>query len=258
MLLLPSKLLPCMKNKIKTNCFLLKKQPYSETSILMQVFSDSLGMISVLAKGLHKSKANQDFLLNILNEYEMVITEASPSGMHVLSELVIINEYPTDLPLETWFSAQAGVELLTKLLVTEEEIPLFYQTLSRYLTYQKSVPVNSIAIFWRFLISIFKHLGVPVNLEKCSCCHEVMERPAGYATDTGQLLCDKCLLTMQTTYILNPEASNLIVLLPIIGNYINDLEISKECIRQLNHFFLHYISLQFHKTIYLKSLEYFK
>jgi DNA repair protein RecO len=247
-----------MKNKIKTNCFLLKKQPYSESSILMQVFSDTLGLISVLAKGMHKQKAHQDFLLNVLNEYEMVITEASPSGMHILTELSLLSEYPTDLPLETWFTAQAGAEFLTKLLIPEGEIPLFYQTLSRYLTYQKGVSVNSIAIFWRFLLSIFTQLGIPIDLTKCSGCHKDLKVQAGYTADSGQLVCDDCFLTLRASYLLDPETSNLLTLLPVIGNYLNDLEISKDSIRQLNHFFMQYVSLQFHKTIYLKSLEFYK
>lgn len=247
-----------MKNKIKTNCFLLKKQPFSESSILMQVFSDKLGLISVLAKGMHKSKAHQDFLLNVLNEYEIVITEASPSGMHVLSELALISEYPTDLPLETWISAQAGAEFLTKLLLPEDEISLFYETFSKYLTYLKDVKINSIAVFWRFLFSIYKHLGIPVNLEKCSSCHKDIQIPAGYASDNGQLVCEDCILAMPTAYLLDPETASILVLIPLIGNYINDLVISKESILSLNHFFLNYVSIQFHKTIYLKSLEYFK
>lgn len=247
-----------MKNKLKTNCYLLKKQPFSESSILMQVFSDKLGMISVLAKGMHRNKHNQSLLLNILNEYEMVITEAQPGAMHILSELSVLNEYPTDLPLETWFTAQAGAEFITKLLIPEEEIPMFYLSLSKYLTYQKGVSINSIAIFWRFLLNCCAHLGIPVNLNVCTQCHKEIDTPAGYSAESGQLICDTCRLAMPTAYIFEPETSNLFRLLPYIGNYLSDLTISKESISQINHFFLQYISLQFHKPIYLKSLEYFR
>jgi DNA repair protein RecO len=223
----------------------------------MQVFSDTEGLISVLAKGIRKSKKHEDILLNILNEYEFVMTNPSQSGIHVLVEMTLLSEYPTDLPLETWFTAQAGAEFVTKLLLPDEEIISFYQALSQYLAYQKNMTTNSITIFWRFLMHTYKLLGVPINLTQCSHCHCEMEKPAGYTTDNGQLVCDNCYLTLQTAYVFDPETANLLMLLPVIGNYINDLEISRESIRSLNHFFMHYVSTQFHKTMYLKSLEFY-
>jgi DNA repair protein RecO len=247
-----------MPGKFKTNCYLLKKQPYSETSILMQVFSDTQGMISVLAKGMRKGKEHNDYLLNVLNEYEFVLSASSPSGIHNLAEMALLEEYPTDLALDTWFAAQAGAEILTKLMLPDEEIPLFYRALKQYLDYLKTVAVNPLAIFWRYLLYLDKLLGVPVNLLSCSSCHQVMGKPAGYSADTGQLLCGKCTTTLHGAFILEPEASNVIALLPIIGNYLNDLFITPETARQINRFLLHYLTSQFHKNINLNSLQFFE
>lgn len=247
-----------MPAKIKTNCYLIKKQPYSESSVLMQVFSDCEGMTSVLAKGLRKSKQHQDFLLNVLNEYEFVLSAASNSGIHVLTEMSLVSEYPTDLPLETWSAAQAGAEILTKLILPEDEIPLFYKALKQYLDYLKSVSANPLAIFWRYLLHLYKLLGIPVNLNQCSICHAEMTKPLGYSADTGQLLCSKCFSAQEEAFLLQPEESNILMLLPVIGNYLNDLTILPENNKRLNHFFLNYISQQFHKNIRLNSLQIFE
>lgn len=246
-----------MSNLIKTNCILIKKQPYTESSILMQVFSDSLGMTSVLAKGIRKSKERKDFLLNVLNEYEFVLSQSSQSGIHVLKEMSLISEYPTDLPLATWFTALAGAEIISKLILPADEIPQFYSGLEQYINYQKNVKTNAIAIFWRFLLHIYKLLGIPVNLSNCSHCHKTIEKPSGYAAETGHLLCIKCLSELPVSFVFTAEAGYILSLLPMIGNYINDLEIEQETINQINHFFLHYISLQFHKNIHLNSLQFF-
>jgi DNA repair protein RecO len=247
-----------MASKTKTSCYLLKKQPYSETSVLMQVFSDTYGQISILAKGLRKGKERRDYLLNVLNEYEFVVTSPSPSGIHILSEMTLIDEYPTDLPLENWFAAQAGAEILTKLILPDDEVPLFYIALKRYLDYQKSVTDNPLAIFWRYLLHLNKLLGIPVDLENCSCCHSKMESPAGYTADCGQLVCHKCLAEMPVANFLETEASNVIKLLPVIGNYLNDLVITPQTAKQVNSFFLHYLSLQFHRSVTLNSLQFFE
>lgn len=247
-----------MPVKIKTNCFLIRKQPYSETSVLMQVFSDCLGMTSVLAKGLRKSKQHQDFLLNVLNEYEFVLSTSSNSSLSVLCEMSIITELPADLPLETWTAAQAGAEILTKIILPDEEIPLFYKALKQYLDYLKTVAVNPIAIFWRYLLHLYKLLGVPVNLNHCSVCHKEMPEPRAYSADTGQLLCHYCFDKEPGVYALEPEESNIIALLPVIGNYLNDLNLTPQNCQKINHFFLYYISQQFHKTIKLNSLQLFE
>jgi DNA repair protein RecO len=247
-----------MPGKIKTRGFLIKKQPYSESSVLMQVFSDSLGMISVLAKGMHRSKQQNAFLLNILNEYEFVISDSPSGNIHTLLEISLLNEFPTDLPLETWICAQAGVEILTSIIIPLEETPAFYQVLRNYLDYQKSVSNNAILIFWRYLLHLYKLLGIALSLDKCSSCHREMGRPAGFSAETGQLLCSKCQPTTVMAYSFNPETSNVIMLLPVIGNYLDDISLVKEDINRLNYFFLHYLSLQFHKKIHLKSLQFYE
>jgi len=247
-----------MPIKVKTNCYLIKKQPYSESSILMQVFSDSLGMTSVLAKGLRKSKQHQDFLLNVLNEYEFVLSVPANPGINVLTEMTLINEYPTDMHLQKWSAAQAGAEILTKIILHEEDIPLCYNALKQYLDYLKRVAINPIAIFWRYLLHLYKLLGVPVNLNQCSACHKEMQKPCGYSPDTGQLVCGNCFPSLSGAFPLEPEESNIIMLIPVIGNYLNDLTISPENCRRINHFFLHYISQQFHKNIQMNSLQIFE
>jgi DNA repair protein RecO len=247
-----------MAGKLRVRCYLLKKQPYSETSVLMQCFSESHGMISVLAKGIRKGKEHSDHLLNVLNEYEFIITQASASGMHTLSELALLEEYPADLPLDNWFAAQAGAEILTKLMIPDDENPLFYKALKQYLTYIRTVTSNPIAIFWRYLLHLLKLLGIPMNPDTCSCCQKVMERAAGFTIDTGLPLCNKCLPAFPVAHNLDAEASNIISLLPVIGNYLEDLAISPETARQINRFFLHYLSVHFHKNFHLNSLEYFE
>jgi DNA repair protein RecO len=246
-----------MPDKIKTCGFLFRKQLYSESSVLMQVFSDSLGMISVLAKGLRKQKQHQDFLLNALNEYEFVLTCSPNSGIHILTEFTLISEYPTDLPMETWFSAQAGAEIISKLILPPEEMPAIYLALKQYLAYQKAVKSNSIAIFWRFLLHLYKLLGVPINLSICSSCHRNIGIPAGYNTENGQLICHGCQALLPVSSRFEPEVASVLQLLPVIGNYLEDLNLRPDTIQQINRFFLNYFSLQFHKPIQLNSLQYF-
>lgn len=221
----------------------------------MQVFSDTLGLISILAKGIRKSKPQSVYLLNILNEYELVVTEPTQSGLHTLTELTLIREYPTDLPLNTWFNVQAGAEILTKLLIPHDEVPQFYLALSQYLDYQKQVQVNSIAIFWRYLLHLYKLMGIPVNLSLCSLCHKELIKPAGYSAQSGRLLCQDCLPISPEANMFTAEAISLISMLPTIGNFIKDLEISKQSEMQINDFLLSYLSLQFNKPIHLKCLQ---
>lgn len=245
-----------MTNKFKTKCLLIRKQPYKEHSALLHVFSDKYGFISVLAKGIYQDNKKTD-LLNILNEYEMILTLPSNAGLHILCELSLISEYRTDLPMPTWFCAQAGLEILSKIIIPVEEIPTYYNSLSSYLQYINGVEKNQIAIFWRFMLHICKLLGVQINLNQCSLCTLKMSAPAGYTADHGCLICNKCLVELPVSFNLSHEAGYILTILPVIGNFLNDLTITSEEIKQINHFFLNYLNQQFHKNITLKSMEYF-
>lgn len=246
-----------MPEALKTRAFMLKKQPYSESSLLLQVFSDQLGMTSILAKGLHKNKQSSATLLAVMNEYDFVLSDASDGKLHILKEFTVLREFPADLPLETWVCAQAGLELISKLIIPKEDAPVFYKALQSYLTYLEGVKINPITITWRFFLHVDKLLGIPVDLNHCSVCHSEMPVPAGFRRSTGHLLCFKCIPTHLDTMQFSPEASEILHLLPVIGNFINDVVLTPGIIKSINHFFLNYLNCQFHNNTELKSLLYF-
>jgi len=220
----------------------------------LTVFSESEGLITILAKGIRKSKKQEYTLLNLLNEYELVFTEPAQGNLPILSELTLLKDFPTDLPLQTWIYAQAAVELITKVLLPAEEITLVYQLLSRYLDYLQRVQTNAVCIFWRFVLHLLNLMGIPINLYRCSACGKPQDGFSAYSPLTGQLLCDECQQKAPTSFSLNQESSHILSLLPQIGNYLEDLVLSDEMVRQLHHFFLYYLSVQFNRDIHLKSL----
>ncbi len=247
-----------MPAKIRTLGFLLRKQPYSESSLLLHAFTDTLGLASILAKGVQKGKKAQGFLLNLLGEYEFMLSSSPNSSLHVLTEFSTVSEYPTDLPLDTWFAAQAGAEVLTRLILPPEEVPAVYGALKHYLEYQKGVRCNAVAIFWRYLLHLYKLLGIPLSLKNCSRCHKDITAPSGYAADTGQPVCSACLKTGPIAVRFDAESVHLLKLLPVIGNYLDDVVIRPEDIRQLNRFLLDFYNRQFHQPLRLKSLQFFE
>ena len=247
-----------MANKIKTAAVLLKKQPYSESSSLIQFFTEKLGLISVLAKGLQRNKKGGAFLLNPLNTYEIVITDVPAGSLHILTEFTPLKEYPTDLPLSVWFAAQAGAEVLTKVLLSPEEAPNFYRSLQQYLDYIKEIKNNPVALFWRFLLHLYKLLGISLELNKCSVCQKEISAPDGYLIDTGRPLCRSCAYELEGVCLFNPETVYLLSVLPRIGNYLNDIVIERDAIIQIDDFLLNFLALQFRKTISLKSLQFFE
>ena len=244
-----------MSGKIKSKGILIRKQPYSESSLLLHVFSDMHGNATYLAKGLRRGKEHRDFLINPLNEYEFITSEATSSGIHIVTDFYLLSEYPTDLAYETWCIAQAGLELLTKIMIPIEEAPVFCNSIRLYLNHLLQINKNPIAIFWRFLLHIYKLLGIEMVLDQCSLCNRKIRFIRGYDAIQGNVLCTECLVNDPVGIGFDPAASELISKLPIIGNYLNDLEIPAEVRSQLNLFFLNYLSRQFHKDIYLKSLS---
>lgn len=246
-----------MPEALKTRAFLLRKQPYSESSLLLHVFSDQLGLASILAKGLHKNRQSGAAMLVVMNEYDLVISDAADGKLHILREFSVLREFSADLPIENWVCAQAGLEIISKLIIPKEDAPLFYSALQRYLLYLEGLKTNPIAIVWRFFLHLYKLLGVPLELDKCSVCHNRLAAPAGYKRSSGQLVCSRCLSLFKDAARFDAETGEILSLLPVIGNYVNDIVLTPDLIRSLNNFFLTYLDCQFHNHTELKSLHYF-
>lgn len=245
-----------MSRDIKTKGIIIKKVNFRETSIILDVLTPEFGVISVMAKGIRKQKSKNTGILEILNELELVLYKNPNSDWYIYRSSQIINAHLFNINLNTTILMQAPVEVIRQIIIPIDDSQSIYELLETYLKYIKTIKQNGIVIFWRFLLKLFRIIGIEFNITNCVECSQKKQFFAYFPQKHG-FICNDCFHPVHNEQVfkVNENAADLISKLNHIGNYINEIIISKPTIKQLNRIFLTHLSEHFHKKIHLKSIE---
>ncbi len=245
-----------MSRDVKTKGIIIKKVNFRETSIILDVLTPEFGVIPIIAKGIRKQKSKNTGLLEILNELELNLYKNPNSEWYTYKSSQIINTHLFSIDLTTSILMQAPVEIIRQIIIPMDDSKAIYELLETYLEYIKTVKKNGIAIFWRFLLKLFKIVGITFNVTHCAECSNRKQFVAYFPQKHG-FICEDCYRPVydEQVFKLNSNVSDLILKLNSIGNYLEDMLIPKTTIKQINKIFLIHLSEQFHKKIHLRSIE---
>ena len=140
----------------------------------------------------------------------------------------------------------------------ENDYCKFYDLLESYLNYLENIDKNHILIFWRFLLRVTKYLGFSLKIDKCQFCQTTNpDKIYGISFKQNGMICKDCIKKKNITrnFKCNKDTIKILLYLKNISNQINNLEISKSTIKEINAVFKNYLSYHLHKRIHLKSLE---
>ena len=79
--------------EIILNGIILRKVPFRETSIILDIFANTLGIIPVMAKGIRKEKSRNAGLTEILNELELVLYKNPSSEWYIYKSASLIKAF---------------------------------------------------------------------------------------------------------------------------------------------------------------------
>ena len=242
----------------KCNAFALRITNYSNTSQIVNFFSDKFGHINAIAKGSRSPKSKYQGLLQPLSNYELVIYKKE-NTLSLLKE-ISLSETSLDLfdSLEKSAVAYASVEIYLQLMFEANDYQKFYNLLEQYLAYLRKVDKNYILIFWRFLLRVTTFLGFSLKLDRCVACQTTNpEKIYGISFDQNGFVCNDCIKKNDLTnnFKCSQTSINILLSLKNISNKIDSIEISKTTLKEINAIFKTYLSYHLHKKIHLRSLE---
>jgi DNA repair protein RecO (recombination protein O) len=245
-----------MSRDVKTNGIIIKKINFRETSVILDVLTPEYGVISIMAKGIRKQKSKNTGMIELLNELELNLYKNPNSDWYIYRSSQIINSHLFSINITTSILMQAPVEIIRQIIIPMDDSQAIYELLETYLEYIKTVKQNGIAIFWRFLLKLFRIIGIAFNITNCIECSKIKQFIAYFPQKHG-FICEDCYHPVNDDQIfkISKNAADLISKLNNIGNYIDEILILKSTIKQLNRIFITHISEHFHKKILLKSIE---
>jgi len=245
-----------MSRDVKTAGIILRKVNFRETSIILNILTPDLGIITVMAKGVRKQKSKSIGLLELLNELDLELYSNPNSEWYIYKSARIKNNHLFNIDHRTSILMQAAVEMIRQIMISIEDSQEIYNLLSTYLDYIKSVNKNGIAILWRFILKLCRILGIEFSLKNCVQCSEYKYFKVYFPQKNG-FICNDCYHPGYYEQVIEIDiaTAELISKLNDIGKYLDEVSITKSTIKQLNRIFLIHLSEHFHKKIHLKSIE---
>jgi DNA repair protein RecO (recombination protein O) len=245
------------RRDFKTSGVVLRKIPFKETSLILEIFTQHLGIISVIAKGARKEKQSQSGLLDILNELELVLHKNPQSKWFILTSTKLIRSWYRDVDFNNGLLLQACIEVFRQLEIQREDNAVLYDLIIKYFQYIHKQRKNGIAIFWRFLLRILNIYGIDIDVNRCVKCNKGNRNFEAFFPQRNGFICSDCYLPVydESTLRISHKTAEIFSSIMFIGNILEDIEITNETIKQLNRIFLLHLSEHFRHEFHLKSLE---
>ncbi|OEE76897.1 DNA repair protein RecO [Vibrio genomosp. F6] len=145
-------------------CFVLNRRPYSETSLILDVFSEEYGRVTLLSKGARSKRSN---LKGALQAFTPLLLKWSGNGsMKTLRQAEPIS---LGLPLSgiNLFSAMYVNELIGRVLRQEEPFPALFHDYLFALT-ELAHNDNPEPALRRFELALLSAMGYGVDFLHCA------------------------------------------------------------------------------------------
>ena len=167
--------------------FILREFPYKETSKILEVFTREYGKISIIAKGIMKSKSSatsRRFAKANFNLYK------SGKDFYGAKDISLINAYSKsnrNFDVILYKSAIADLLLRT---IDQTQIDVVYKLLDNsFLAFENSRE-NQLNIFLAFLLKYISFSGFKPNLSTCGVCgRQIRNEDLYFSNSQASLIC---------------------------------------------------------------------
>lgn len=169
--------------------FLLRKIPYSESSLILKAYTREHGVVSFMAKGAKKQNSRLHGLLEPALHLQFLFPAQSRGEMRILSDVALLRDFPgvrDDIVKQSL--AQAYGEVLLKYMPDEARAPDFHDLLLRATQSLEAAPANRRALevlFALYLLDFCRLSGFQPQFRFCIRCETRVSLPTTLA-DTGQ------------------------------------------------------------------------
>lgn len=216
-----------MAEIIKDEAIILRKTNFSNSSLILQLYSKNNGKISVLVKGARRSKSKVGSKIDILNHVEFVFFKKVGRDIQLATEINLINHYPhIKEKIEKIKYASAVCELILKLIPEHEASERIFKGSIKMLNHFNNSEDAENLLFAKYLFFFIKETGFELSFEKCSICNKELKSEGQNAFSYSEgIICGQCNKDKMLTYQLPVELYNLFECLTKknnIGSYKND------------------------------------
>ncbi len=179
----------------KTLAFVLKKQDYRDTSLLVDLYTKDFGRIRGIVKGVRDARARfgstfEPFSLNEILFYR----RRKGADLHLVTQAELVDLFGVLTgDLERFATACYCMELISELVEGEEAAPEIFQLIHDTLKFlsTSASPKRAARIFE---IKLFERLGLMPEVKVCVFCRVEPKEGAYFNQTLGGIHCKDCLV----------------------------------------------------------------
>jgi DNA repair protein RecO (recombination protein O) len=178
----------------KANAIVIRAVEFSETSLVVTLFTREFGKLGALAKGARRLKSPFESALDLLALCRIVFLHKSSDSLDLLTEAKLLRRFrPAGKNLASLYAAYYVAELLNALTDEDDPQPELFdladETLAG-LAAGESVAKSTV----RFELGTLRLLGQAPSLDACAECGTpvVVRGRVAFGLLDGGVLCEKC------------------------------------------------------------------
>jgi len=164
---------------------------FSETSLVVTLFTRELGKVAALAKGGRRLKGPFESALDLLSRCRILFLRRSAESLDLLTEAKLLRRFrPLGRDLAPWYAGQYMAELLGELTDQYDPYPELYDLADA--TLDAIARDASVARYLlRFELGMLRTLGHLPSLRRCVECERAVqpERRVAFGLLDGGVLC---------------------------------------------------------------------
>lgn len=177
----------------KTFAFVLHKQDYRDTSLLVDFYTRDHGKVKGIIKGVRDSRAHYGSTLEPFSLNEILFYKRKRGGdLHQVTQVELVDLF-ADVreDLERLSYASYFIELLNDLIETEEPDPEIFDLLTDSLEFLKSgASCKRAARIYE--VKLLELLGMMPQIGECVMCRVSQPDPAFFSVPLGGIFCKPC------------------------------------------------------------------
>ncbi len=240
-----------------TEAVVLRTIDYSDTSIIVRLFTDVYGKVTVMARGARRPKHALHGVLQTPNHLAVDYRHKEGRDIQTLVSAELAGIY-TALATDLGRSAAAllAIEMLDRAVQVADPHPVLFRLITACLEQLNIATGDLTTVIHFYQLHLARQLGFAPQLEDCSRCGRPL-RTAVLDTITGDLICTKChppgstaLGTAAVEYLRN-----------LVGTHITglaELSASSQARREVDKFLLKYLFIHVDGMDKLRSLKFWR
>ncbi len=181
----------------KSEAIVLRVVPWSETSLVVTLFTRDFGKVSAIARGARRLRSPFESALDLLAKSQVVFIKKSSDALDLLTEAKLIRRFRSgQVSLLPLYCGYYVAELLLSLTEDDEKASELYEVSDRTLI-DLDLKMSEAEVILRFEMQVLKLLGHLPTFHLCASCGNLVQSErngpgALLGIAAGGILCGDC------------------------------------------------------------------